>query len=69
VAGDAGATKWCGSAGQAAGSLSYAGSLVGMGSWEQLPGSEIKIVLRTGGLAASPPVRYTLKMTEQCRVR
>jgi hypothetical protein len=40
-----------------------------IGSWEPVLSSEMKIVLRNGGLAASPPVRYTLKMTEQCRVR
>ena len=49
--------------------LSYAGALVAMRSWEPILSSEIKIVLRNGGLAASPPVRYTLKMAEQCRVR
>jgi hypothetical protein len=34
----------------------------------QLLGFEDMILLRTGGLAASPPVRYTLETAEQCRV-
>ena len=33
----------------------------------QLLGFEEMILLRTGGLAASPPVRYTLETAEQCR--
>ena len=32
----------------------------------QLLGFEDMILLRTGGLAASPPVRYTLETAEQC---
>ena len=32
----------------------------------QLLGFEEMILLRTGGLAASPPVRYTLETAEQC---
>jgi hypothetical protein len=34
----------------------------------QLLGFENMILLRTGGLAASPPVRYTLETAEQCLV-
>ena len=32
----------------------------------QLLGFEDMILLRTGGLAASPPVRYTFETAEQC---
>jgi len=35
----------------------------------RLLGFEDMILLRTGGLAASPPVRYTLETEEQCPSR